>query len=208
MKKLLETALLSSALIASICSGCSGSASDTSSQTQGYSWTGQRTLELAPLSDDIPYSQIVNITDPDLTVRADIDFSKGGNQTVPFEVINRDNGTVYSTEDITVNIQTALDPEVDVHFPSESAIPAKDFQFAEFVSVSGKYEEDGSDYDLSQIAPNEFFSGTPGYLLYDAASGRLLPSDQWEPGQYDLILVASNGYGNSVVKDNIRFILN
>ncbi len=46
-------------------------------------------MTIAPLQSEIPYNQIVVITDPDLTVSVDIDFSDSHTQIIPFNVVEK-----------------------------------------------------------------------------------------------------------------------
>lgn len=203
LHKSIAALLIGSVLVLSV-AGCSES---ESADNDGFTWTGQKTLQIPPLDSDVPYDEVVKISNPDLAVKADIDFSEAKQQTVPVEVYNKKTGEVVSSEDITVQIQTGLNPVIDIHFPDPAVMEAKDFILEDYVSVQGTYADDQDGYDLNLISPGDLYSGKPGYVLYDADTGEVLNSEEWQPGDYRLILVASNGYGNSAIAE-FSFTLN
>lgn len=197
-------ALLIGSVLVLPAAGCSKS---ESADNDGYAWTGQKTLQLPPLDSDVPFDEVVKISNPDLAVKADIDFSKAEQQTVPVEVYNKKTGEVVSSEDITVHIQTGLNPVIDIHFPDPAVMEANDFILDDYVSVQGKYSDDQDGYDLNLISPADLYSGKPGYVLYEADTDEVLNTEEWQPGDYRLFLVASNGYGNSAIAE-FSFTLN
>lgn len=184
--------------------GCNGS---PSSKTLGFEWTGKKEMVINPLQDSIPYNEIVNIQDPNLTVKADIDYSTGKTQLIPFSIVNKRTGEILSTQEISIKIESPYYPIVEVKFPDPAILPADSFIFDEYVKVYGKYSRNSSDYSLYLIDQLDLFSGKPGYILYFKDTGLPLQTNEWKPGHYDLVLVANDGYGKSVIKAKIQFDL-
>lgn len=185
--------------------GCSVNSND---ENQGYEWTGKKTIILSPLQDDIPYEEIVKITNDNLAVKADIDFSDAHLQSIPVMVIDNSTGKVLSEQEISVKIESQNFPVIEVKFPDEAVFPADSFVLEDYVNIYGKYSGTELDYSLPLISPIDLFSGKPGYILYSTDSGEPVSDTVWVPGNYNLTILASDGYGKSIIRTGIEFELN
>ncbi len=122
-------------------------------------------------------------------------------------LLKKNTGKILSTQDISLKIETNIRPVIETSFSEPAVFDAKSFIFEDFVKVHGKYSEDGTEYTLNSISENDLFSGKPGYVLYNNSTGAAVDYTEWNPGNYDLTLIASNGYGNSSAQSNIQFEL-